>query len=445
MTVRQLCSDTSLADCSHPLSYPRIYHVNSLICSVAWTVFFLLEGNVQQTTEMLELEGDSQEPIHDAVMHKPHAQLMVKWEYGGLDSADDAISGDSALHGVFSEMAESPAMYSAFRRELNSIHGIFKPESRYNPRTSYRQTRSEAQAELEQQTGTQQDVEDPWILEFDQGTLARTSSSELSPTHEEGQWILYNSKLRGKSYSWDEKTQLPWRPPLGGHSGSETMWKWQWQDDNQEKHGLIPDKYLPLMCVVFVEVVSPPLCFGELEMMRIGGGVSGKIRTMTARAMTESRMCLLSAESFEALRAIYPQHMGNNRDFALRKADKKDPRLRVSRNTSSEPQQIGFTPKKDRQPLRDSSKPLTLGLSSSSSPAAGGGGAQLDAGSASVVEGMAAGLEAQLAAMASSFPGLAGKSAEERAAVMAELGRRAHEAIDRAVTTVPKPSPARQP
>ena len=110
-------------------------------------------------------------------------------------------------------------------------------------------------------------------------------------------------------------------------------------------------------------------------------------------------------------------------------------------------QQIGFTPKKDRQPLRDSSKPLTLGLSSSSSPAAGGGGgAQLDAGSASVVEGMAAGLEAQLAAMASSFPGLAGKSAEERAAVLAELGRRAHEAIERAVTvsTVPpKPSPAR--
>merc|ERR1712216_146667 len=101
-------------------------------------------------------------------------------------------------------------------------------------------------------------------------------------------------------------------------------------------------------------------------------------------------------------------------------------------------QQIGFTPKKDRRPLPHSSKPLTLGLSSSSSPAAGSGGAQLDAGSASVVEGMAAGLEAQLAAMASSFPGLAGKSAEERAAVMAELGRRAHEAIERAVTAVPK-------
>eukprot|EP01046_Picozoa_sp_COSAG06_P025729 COSAG06_NODE_2178_length_7407_cov_8.831554_7_plen_226_part_00 len=105
--------------------------------------------------------------------------------------------------------------------------------------------------------------------------------------------------------------------------------------------GLVPDTYLPLQCIVMVELISPPLCFGELEMMRIGGGACGcggadnwcgncgRTRTMTAKAMTESRMCRLSSESFATLRALYPQHMGNNRNFALRKADKKDPQLKL--------------------------------------------------------------------------------------------------------------------
>lgn len=117
--------------------------------------------------------------------------------------------------------------------------------------------------------------------------------------------------------------------------------QWQ-QDSNKKSKGPIPDVHLPLHCTVYVELVTPPLCFGELEMMRIGGGACGcegggtwcgncgRTRTMTAKAMTETRMCRLSAESFETLRALYPQHMGNNRNFALRKADKKDPQFKFN-------------------------------------------------------------------------------------------------------------------
>ncbi len=115
----------------------------------------------------------------------------------------------------------------------------------------------------------------------------------------------------------------------------------QWREGGPGRKKPIPDTYLPLQSMVYVELISPPLCFGELEMMRIGGGECGcgggdnwcgncgRTRTMTAKAMTETRMCRLSAESFETLRALYPHHMGHNRNFALRKADHKDPQLKL--------------------------------------------------------------------------------------------------------------------
>ena len=102
------------------------------------------------------------------------------------------------------------------------------PTSRINARTSYRQTRSEAQAELEQQTGMDQDlslVHSPWTLEFDAGqqslsVLHRGQYSNKSPAPHCGRWILSNAKLRGTL--WTDKEQLAYRPELG----TETMWKW---------------------------------------------------------------------------------------------------------------------------------------------------------------------------------------------------------------------------
>ena len=297
-------------------------------------MFFLLEGEVQQTTELRELDEDthqSKEEQEDEAAQKPHAQLIIKWEYSGQPGGGDEV----VFLNSFLEKGERPGQFNAFREELNTVSGIFVPASRKISQTSYKQTRSEVQAELEQQTGTDKElsvVHSQWTLQFfsDEGS----PHDRHSPTST-GRWVLSNEKMRGTL--WSDKEQLAWRPPLG----TETMWKWEWQDGSSEKSRLIPDKYLPLTCVVMVELISPPLCFGELEMMRIGGGACGcggaenwcgecgRIRTMTARAMTESRMCRLSAESFATLRAIYPQHMGNNRNFALRKADKKDPQLKL--------------------------------------------------------------------------------------------------------------------
>jgi hypothetical protein len=102
------------------------------------------------------------------------------------------------------------------------------PASRNNARTSYTQRRSEAQAELEQQTGIDQDlplVHSQWTLEFDAVQFSPSSHdlsqfSKQSPTPRSGGWILSNANLRGTL--WTDREQLAYRPPLG----TETMWKW---------------------------------------------------------------------------------------------------------------------------------------------------------------------------------------------------------------------------
>ena len=82
-------------------------------------MFFLLEGEVQQTTECREYENDesytSIEQQEDEAAQKPHAQLLIKWEYSSEDVVFQKLLDNS--------QGEKASSYNAFREELGTVSG----------------------------------------------------------------------------------------------------------------------------------------------------------------------------------------------------------------------------------------------------------------------------------------------------------------------------------
>lgn len=279
-------------------------------------MYFLLEGQILHTTEALL----GSEAAFESPPEKPFAQLKVKWQYN-----TDAVSRTAFQSWL--EPNDRKTDYSEFCAAMTHVSGIFCPVDKTSAISAYAQRKSEVGAHA---VGRAQ--RKPHVEQAGKHDVA-SSEWELSFKEKDGCWQLSNGVLRGSM--WSDKTQAAWRAPLG----SETMWKWNWVTSSQNETPVppIPPVLVPLSIVVFVELISPPLCFGELEMMRIGGGACGcgggenwcgecgRTREKTARAMTDSRMCRLSADSFARLRQMYPREMGHNTSFALKMAHKKDP------------------------------------------------------------------------------------------------------------------------
>ena len=147
----------------------------------------------------------------------------------------------------------------------------------YKQRKSLTLTREHA-AKAGAEPDAEIEIPDPWALYFSE--------------HEE-KWRLSNKVLTGTLESSElDNTQFGHRVPLG----SESMWRWQWM--NPSCTDRLPSVPMPLSCVVLVKTINPPLCFGELEMMRIGGGACGRTRENTATAQEDSRLCRLNAAAF---------------------------------------------------------------------------------------------------------------------------------------------------
>ena len=182
-------------------------------------------------------------------------------------------------------------------RRLDTCSGLFYPEKGgkkhasvpYKQRKSLTLTREHA-AKAGAEPDAEIEIPDPWALYFSE--------------HEE-KWRLSNKVLTGTLESSElDNTQFGHRVPLG----SESMWRWKWM--NPSCTDRLPSVPLPLSCVVLVENINPPLCFGELEMMRIGGGACGcgggdtwcgfcgRTRENTATAQEDSRLCRLNAAAF---------------------------------------------------------------------------------------------------------------------------------------------------
>ena len=87
-------------------------------------MFFLLQGEVQQTTQCLELELDgssqSNEQQKDEAGQKPHAQLIIKWEYSNVGGNYD----EAMFQKAFMEEGEKSGNYNAFREELGTVSGM---------------------------------------------------------------------------------------------------------------------------------------------------------------------------------------------------------------------------------------------------------------------------------------------------------------------------------
>jgi hypothetical protein len=85
-------------------------------------MFFLLEGEVQQTTQCLELENEgsdkSTEEQQDEAAQKPHAQLIIKWEYSNAEAG-----GNDEFQKAFLQKSEKSGKYNTFLQELHTVSG----------------------------------------------------------------------------------------------------------------------------------------------------------------------------------------------------------------------------------------------------------------------------------------------------------------------------------
>eukprot|EP01046_Picozoa_sp_COSAG06_P025728 COSAG06_NODE_2178_length_7407_cov_8.831554_6_plen_406_part_00 len=87
-------------------------------------MFFLLEGEVQQTTQCLELENDgsdqSKEEQEDEAAQKAHAQLIIKWGYSNVEAGG---TDEVVFRNAFLDKGEKSGKYNAFREELGTVSG----------------------------------------------------------------------------------------------------------------------------------------------------------------------------------------------------------------------------------------------------------------------------------------------------------------------------------
>lgn len=124
-----------------------------------------------------------------------------------------------------------------------------------------------------------------------------------------------------------------------GRTGRAPLWRWRWKGhEPKKKHNSprsslqqhdshppyrIPESSLPVSIVEAVELLQRRGNFGELEMLRLCGGASGRVRQTSARAMEDSHLSTLNYTSYCNLKEMFPREMANNERFFMKKAAKR--------------------------------------------------------------------------------------------------------------------------
>lgn len=303
---------------------------------IASEMFFLQEGMVILTTEKRCLENQSEDyldrplSLQRSVSRRkiqPPA-VLITFEFGEMDSESNDVfvrrlrdvdlpyeEGDHVLH---------TNLFSAFRKEMHGITGVYKPHSK-NQDDSFtkfiQQSSQKMQIERHKNRFMNRfagDLVDPWVLEFH-------SATEDSGSRTGGHWSLSNSVLIGElmDFREDGTGQREYQVPLGRE---RLEWRWRWQDGrtvhNPHSEGC-PQTPIQVSIVELVESVPTNGSFGELAMLRLGGMYDARMHDTTATAMEDSHFSTLSYEAYLELKTLFPREMENNEEYFLKRSQRQ--------------------------------------------------------------------------------------------------------------------------
>jgi hypothetical protein len=308
-------------------------------------------------------------------------KIIVEFELGVMTAANDvefahALELDSHFESLpeTQQRRETHSHFTEFRHALHEVSGVYIRES--GQELIYKQRLSQAAQEraIIKDMEVEAELHDPWTLQWDSEICKHGTRDKSTPPQTQtdkhrprisggtkqisGCWILKNKVLRGELWGYDQNHS---KPPLGRHC------RWTWTREqitsgsaHFRRDWKPPQGAVTLSCVELLENLKDHGSFGEVEMMRLGGGATDRTRETTARAVTDCHLSTLSSESYCKIKKLFPEQMEQNERYFKKTANRKGTNRRrgyTMRRTKSEPLS-------DKNSLRS----LTPATSSSYSP-----------------------------------------------------------------------------
>lgn len=276
-------------------------------------MYFVQKGQVLLTTH----RNNTTEGISFSPAAQQH-NLLVEFRLGlmnerGGDSFD-WFWGDDETNKT--RRFEIP--FKEFRQQLDECSGVYmlqpgQPVSQ-NGEVVYQQQLSQA-AQVRSQHDSHIDKQHHkdccrWQLQFLNGV-----------------WILENRRpdqslvadlLIGILQTEDGEDQQADNLPLG----EEVMWDFR-DVELTSRAAEVPQVPVPVSVSTLLDSLVDGCSFGELEMLRLGGGTTSRTREATARAMTNCYLSTLSYDSYVKLKSRFPEEMTQNELFFKKTARKK--------------------------------------------------------------------------------------------------------------------------
>jgi hypothetical protein len=249
-------------------------------------------------------------------MDQQFLKLLKTTHFGQAErsSSSERRSGERSE----SDLESQVSLYKTFREQLDTVSGLFKPDEE----STGAFTQVNSVHEQYRSPKAVQSLADPWRLEFkkdhhttpqeDEGVGEVTMSFRRRRQHSDatcanGCWHLTNSKLTGELEDSGEM-QFEHRPPLGRE---KLNWNWEWLKPpagakaamaaiaSGMSSQICPSTSIPVSIVEFLDPVEQHGFFGEMEMLRLGGGRNPRAREATAQAQERCHLSKLTYKAWQ--------------------------------------------------------------------------------------------------------------------------------------------------
>ena len=277
-------------------------------------MYFVQKGHVLLVTD----RHNTTEEVRGRNVAQPN--LLVEFHLGlmnkhGSDIFEWFLDGDEDR-----QTSGFKVPFKKFRQELDECTGIYtlqasQPFAHSDGETVYQQKLSQA-AQVRSHHNSRIDKAHHmehcrWQLRFQNGVWqleTRPADDDLGP------------RMVGTLQTEDFEDQRADKVPLG----VKVMWGFDPDDvELPSEDAEVPKVPIPVSIVKLLDSLTDGSSFGELEMLRLGGGTTTRTREATARALTNSYLSTLSYDSYTKLKGMFKEEMTQNEEFFKRTARKK--------------------------------------------------------------------------------------------------------------------------